>query len=127
MRTRFVLLTLTAGALAATATAQNAQFAGADKNGDGKITRQEFKEARAARFDTIDSDKNGALSRDEFIAAAPNFRGRMLASSTFASFDKNGDGALSREEFAGGPTPGFDYADANDDGVLTADEAAAAR
>jgi Ca2+-binding EF-hand superfamily protein len=127
MLNRFIFCTVIAAMLAGPVTAQTDQFADADKNGDGKITRQEFLEARAARFDSIDTNKDGKLSRDEFVAAAPNFRARMLASSTFSNFDKNSDGTLSRDEFKNGPTPGFDYADTNGDGVLTADEVAAAR
>lgn len=127
MKTCTALLAFAACAFAAGAATQDSQFAGADKNNDGIITRDEFKLARAARFDTMDLDKDGFLSREELVAAAPNFRARMMATSSFPSFDKNGDGRVSRDEFTSAPTPGFDYADANGDGVISASEAAAAR
>jgi Ca2+-binding EF-hand superfamily protein len=42
-------------------------------------------------------------------------------------FDKDRDGKVSRAEFVDGPTPVFDRVDTNHDGVIAADELAAAR
>ena len=101
------------------------QFAAADANGDGEVTREEFLAARAKRFDGLDTNKDGFLSRDEFVAAAPGFRGRLMAPALYGQFDANGDGQISRQEFVSAPTPVFDRADANGDGKITAEEARA--
>jgi len=52
---------------------RNALFERKDKNHDGKLTREEFladqpdPEAAKGRWDKWDLDKDGALSRDEFV------------------------------------------------------------
>ncbi len=60
-------------------------FDGIDTNGDGHISVEEFKvylkvvapdltEDQAKHsFDVIDADKNGEISREEFLAAAKDF------------------------------------------------------
>ncbi len=45
-----------------------AAFAKADKNGDGKLSKDEIDPAMAANFDAMDADKDGALSKAEFAA-----------------------------------------------------------
>ena len=52
---------------------RNALFAKKDKNGDGKLSREEFlaeqpdPEQAPKRFGQFDTDKNGELSREEFV------------------------------------------------------------
>ena len=52
----------------------DAAFNRADKNQDGKLSRQEIEHfpALAARFDQMDTDGDQFLSRDEFHRAAGN-------------------------------------------------------
>lgn len=51
------------------ATAKSKQmFKQADKDGDGKLTREEFPEQFRRAFDRIDTDKDGAVSLEEDIA-----------------------------------------------------------
>jgi Ca2+-binding EF-hand superfamily protein len=47
----------------------------------------------AAKFDTLDSDRNGSLSPTEFAAAK--------SAHTFEAVDRNGDGKIDRDEFSG--------------------------
>jgi Ca2+-binding EF-hand superfamily protein len=81
----------------------------ADANHDGKVTKQEYVDARAAQFSRM--DRNG----DGFIDEADS------------RIDSNGDGKISKDEFINAPTMLFDKFDANKDGVLDAKELEAAR
>jgi hypothetical protein len=101
-------------------------FASADANGDGLVSKVEFLAARDARFDVLDTNRDGFLVRDEMAAAAPGLRGRMMLPVMFPQFDGNGDGKVSRQEFSAAPAPGFDMADANGDGMVSPAEAKAA-
>lgn len=101
-------------------------FETADKNGDGAVSRDEFIAARTARFDTLDANHDGTLTNGEFSAAAKGLKGRVMAPLMFAQFDANSDGHITRQEFASAPTPGFDSADANRDGVVSQVEMKAA-
>lgn len=47
-----------------------------------------------ARFDAMDADKNGQVSREEFFAAQPNMK-----EGAFAAIDADGDGALTIKEW----------------------------
>ena len=50
------------------AAAKAQRFRAMDKDGDGKISRAEFT-GRPALFDRLDADKDGFLTRDEFLKA----------------------------------------------------------
>jgi hypothetical protein len=78
-----------------------------DSDRDGMITREEYN----AGFDTLDLNKNGKLSREEF-----NF------DSYFSALDKDGDGQLSREEYEAG----FGLIDTDNDGKVCRSEFLAA-
>jgi Ca2+-binding EF-hand superfamily protein len=110
----------TIGALALCAETAAAQgrggdrFAQADANGDGAISIQEMRNARAQGFDRMDQNGDGQLSGGEIRQQA-------------ARADRNGDGVVSRDEFVNGPMPAFEQFDANADSVLDAQELAAAR
>ncbi len=54
---------------------------------------------RGAMFDKRDADKDGKLTRQEFLAGQPD---PEEAPKRFPRFDTNRDGELSREEFIGG-------------------------
>jgi len=46
-----------------------------DRNNDGQIDRSEVDALRAVIFDTVDTDGNGTVSQEEFIAVIGNFHG----------------------------------------------------
>ncbi|MGR6035776.1 MAG: EF-hand domain-containing protein [Candidatus Nitrosoglobus sp.] len=45
-----------------------------DKNGDGKISKQEFEEAANNKFERMDTNKDGYISKAEFEAAAKKWK-----------------------------------------------------
>jgi Ca2+-binding EF-hand superfamily protein len=105
----------------------------ADKNGDGKITKEEA--GGAAWFDRLDQNKDGAVDAAELEivrkamggaggGAAPNRGARAQdggqLEALVKSLDKNGDGKITKEEAGGAPW--FDRVDHNKDGVIDAAE-----
>jgi hypothetical protein len=106
-----------------------ARLSEADANRDGRVTRTEFLAARAARFDRFDRNQDGVLtladSPPRFIAASLS----VDLADMLKVFDADKNDQVTRAEFVNGPTPTFDAADTNTDGVLDAAElkSAAAR
>lgn len=120
----------------------DARFGTIDTNRDGAISKDEIAamqakalaEAQAneqkqieASFKKLDTNKDNALSLAEFRAAAPALRPRQTADQMLAELDSNKDGKVTSAEYRTGPVAGFDRADANHDGTLTAQELAASR
>ena len=60
-----------------------------DSNGDGALSRDEVLAHNRLRFDRLDKDDDGMISADEFSA-------RLIA--TFSRMDVNSDGLLQGEE-----------------------------
>lgn len=50
----------------------------ADANGDGKISKDEFLAAQQRRFDQMDDDKDGKLTKEERQAFFEDMRARMM-------------------------------------------------
>ena len=50
------------------------RFKAADKNGDGKITKDEADERMASRFESFDTDGDGGVTQEEMNAAMARFR-----------------------------------------------------
>lgn len=98
----------------------------ADANRDGQVTRAELVSWRSANFSRFDRNGDRVVSIDDIPAfLRASSMGDQLA-SMIKQYDANGDGRLTRAEFVDGPTPLFDLADTNHDGVVTKTEADAA-
>lgn len=128
-------------------------FAKLDANGDGKITKEERDAMRQKRFDErfakLDTDGNGQVSKAEFQAQRDarqqkiaewraakgasgdahmgmRHRGGKMGGG-MRGVDGDKDGTITKAEFLARPLAMFDRADANKDGIVTADEMKAAR
>ena len=88
-------------------------FAIADEDGDGKVTRAEYRLRKLFVFDKKDVDRDKTLSMNEIP---------VLKQSAFDAADYNGDGKLSAYEFIQADFAKFDLFDENRDGVITFDE-----
>jgi hypothetical protein len=95
----------------------------ADANGDGQISRDEWKR-RPRAFARLDTNHDGSISRTELQEAARN-RGERRRKA-LERIDKNNDGQISRDEWPRGSEI-FARLDQNHDGLLTREELAAGR
>ncbi|CAN5376111.1 hypothetical protein BH10PSE4_BH10PSE4_12130 [soil metagenome] len=111
-----------------------------DTNGDGSVSKEEFKAGREKQFAGIDADHNGVLSHDEYVG---EFKARLtarLAASTDTADKKEEErtrqlrqadvrfGVLDTDKSAGITPAEFDYSgwrmfvthDTNKDGAVSA-------
>ncbi|HBK45162.1 MAG TPA: hypothetical protein DDZ67_01745 [Xanthomonadaceae bacterium] len=91
-----------------------------DKNGDGFVDRSEAAASPrlAEKFDELDKNKDGKLSRDE-LPRRHGWKGRHDG-GPMAKLDADKDGRISREEAKADPkfAERFDKMDANKDGFV---------
>ena len=122
---------------------RSSHFKKADADGNGTLSRAEVDKSMprlAGKFDEIDTNKDGQLSRDEMKAWKKTHKHahkkgnkadrQARAAERFKHADTNGDGAISRaeaEQNAPRLAKKFDAIDANKDGQLTQDELRAYR
>lgn len=97
-----------------------ANFDRIDANGDGLISRAEFRDVQAARWRQIDRNGDGNLGTDDFPSGSVRRARARLAE--IAYLDENDDGRISEGEFLNAPALVFAQADRNADGVLTPSE-----
>ncbi|HSJ78013.1 MAG TPA: EF-hand domain-containing protein [Erythrobacter sp.] len=120
-------------------------FERADANGDGKIDAADREARRDARFARLDTNSDGALSKEEFFAQhqrrgeraegmRPGKRGERMGRRGMGhgmgmarNADADGDGAITQAEFTAAALARFDAADADNDGIVTRAERSEAR
>ena len=97
-----------------------------DPQRTGSVTLEQFVGHREHRFESLDADGDGRVTRAELDARRAGDPPEQVA-ATFARFDTNGDGAITRAEWNAGETARFVRIDANHDGSVTRDEFLAER
>ena len=90
-----------------------AGFRAADKNGDGRLDREEFRQAAIEGFYFRDKEHKGYLTADQLPEATP---------AAFKAANVKGDGRLSLQEEVNAALKDFEAADVNKDGTLTYEE-----
>lgn len=101
---------------------------GADANHDGKITKQEYLDARAEHFSRLDRNGDGVIDdADSRDAGNRSERAQRAAGAMRGRIDANNDGKITKEEFVNAPAMLFDRFDADKNGELDAKELEAAR
>lgn len=91
-----------------------------DANGDGVVTRAEFRTTQAARWPQIDRNRDGYLTLDDFPRNAAQRASAQLAG--IADLDADKDGRISQAEFLDGSAAAFEQVDQNADQILTRSE-----
>ena len=112
-----LILSLSAGAAHAKNNKDKMKHHGMDRNGDGVITREEWR-GNNTSFNNHDWNGDGVLSGSE---VRPGARQQVASSDRFSELDDNNDGYISWGEWSS-TSRSFDQLDLNDDGRLSRNE-----
>ncbi len=106
------------------------KFKAADTNNDGRITKQEHRQALEQKFSKMDTNRDGTISASEIEAGSALKRDQadMKKASKHAGADHlrmadaNHDGLLTKAEYDASCESAFSDADRNADGFLSQGE-----
>lgn len=135
-----VLASLGAGSAFAASHARDTFIREQDQNGDGVVSKDEFAATRAIQFAATDADKNGSLSKAEYVG---EFKARLekrlatddrtaekkeeererqmrQADVRFGVLDSDKSGAITKAEFDYSGWRMFMHHDTNNDGAVSA-------
>ncbi|WP_198519270.1 EF-hand domain-containing protein [Novosphingobium kunmingense] len=102
------------------------RFGDADGNRDGAVSRAEFVAYRAAQWSRLDRNDDGFLSPADLPGFLQSRWNGERASELRRNYDRDQDGRVSRQEFLTGPTPAFNRADTNGNDLVSRAELDAA-
>ena len=145
MKTRTILAaalvaSLSAGTASAASHARDTFIKEQDQNGDGVVSKDEFAATRALQFAATDADKNGSLSKAEYVGEFKARLEKKLATDSrtpekkeeererqmrqadvrFGVLDSDKSGAITRAEFDYSGWRMFNHHDTNNDGAVSA-------
>jgi Ca2+-binding EF-hand superfamily protein len=86
-----------------------------DPDNDGTIDVAEANRAAGARFDSLESDRDGTLDRKELSST-------KVDKKTFKKADPDNDGTLTKDEYLTIVAARFQAADADNDGTISVSE-----
>lgn len=95
----------------------NMLFNSMDTNKDGAVSKQEYLDSYAKKFDAMDKNKDGKITADEMPT-----KNKGKPNILFNEMDVNKDGTVTKQEYLDYYSKKFDAADKNKDGKLTTDE-----
>ena len=101
---------------------QGARFETVDGDKSGDITFEEFKKAAGDRFTLADINKDGKVTVEEMATAIEKMRAEMMAKRMMDRMDIDKDGAVTLAEIEKGQQEIYALMDRNDDGKLVQDE-----
>jgi Ca2+-binding EF-hand superfamily protein len=106
-----------------------------DTERKGFITLQDAERFAAAQFDRLDTDRDGVVDHDEFMASAKRSLERASDArkalvqrsldrreTLFKTLDQHGDGKLTKDEYLTGTRQHFAEIDTKKSGMITADD-----
>ena len=95
-----------------------------DRDKNGAVSKDEFMQFMSAEFDRVDADRSGSLTSGEF--AHSHLAGRSAGYRDVAELvrlmDRNRTGAVEKDEFMQFVSEEFDRIDADKSGTLTREE-----
>jgi Ca2+-binding EF-hand superfamily protein len=101
-----------------------------DTNGDGKLSAEEHTAGAKKMFEMMDTNKDGKVTASEMDAARDKMGkrtqpGEMTSTEKIRTIDANNDGVITADEHAAGAKMMFDKMDTNKDGFISKSEMAA--